>query len=104
MAFLHEQTPPVLHHDLKSDNVLLWPDGPMFLAKICDFGMSTGTHASTMRTSKTGMGAATLAYKGPEVFDDEFSTASEVYSIGAGDCFRHGAFCEEAVRLTSFIR
>ena len=82
MAFLHAQTPPVLHHDLKSANVLLWPDGPMFVAKICDFGMATGTKASTMRSVKGGMGAATLAYKAPEAFDDEFSAASEVYSFG----------------------
>ena len=27
MAYLHGQKPkPVLHHDLKSDNVLVWPD------------------------------------------------------------------------------
>ena len=81
MVFLHDQTPPVLHHDLKSDNVLLWPDGPIFLAKICDFGMATGTQASTMRTNKSRTGAATLAYKAPEAFDDEFSAASEVYSF-----------------------
>ena len=85
MSFLHDQKPkPVLHHDLKSDNVLLWEQGHEFVAKIGDFGLATGTQASTMRTGKgkSGAGAGTLAYKAPEAFDDEFTTASEVYSFG----------------------
>ena len=84
MSFLHDQKPtPVLHHDLKSDNVLLWEQGQEFVAKIGDFGLATGTQASTMRTGKgkNGTGAAP-AYKAPEAFDDEFTTASEVYSFG----------------------
>jgi len=35
-----------------------------------------------MKTIRSGAGAATLAYKAPEAFDDEFSTASEVYAYG----------------------
>ena len=85
MAFLHDQKPtPILHHDLKSDNVLVWQEGDsaQFIAKIADFGHATGTLASTMKTNKFGTGAATLAYKAPEAFDDVFNTASEVYSYG----------------------
>mmetsp|Transcript_84676 Transcript_84676/g.123930 ORF Transcript_84676/g.123930 Transcript_84676/m.123930 type:complete len:438 (+) Transcript_84676:2-1315(+) len=78
MAFLHDQN--ILHHDLKSDNVLVWEDGSKFIAKIADFGLATGTLASTMKPTKSGTGAATLAYKAPEAFDDEFDTASEVYA------------------------
>ena len=84
MAFLHNQNPvPILHHDLKSDYVLVWQDaGSKFIAKIADFGLATGTLASNMKTTRSGAGAATLAYKAPEAFDDEFSTASEVYAYG----------------------
>jgi len=78
MAFLHHQN--ILHHDLKSDNVLVWEDGSKFIAKIADLGLATGTLASTMKTAKSGTGAATLAYKAPEAFDDEFSMESEVYA------------------------
>ena len=64
MAFLHAQTPtPILHHDLKTDNVLVFPDAArMYVAKITDFGMATGSQGSTMRTTMAKAGAGTLAY------------------------------------------
>jgi len=62
----------------------VWPDAAVgFIAKVSDLGLATGTHGSTMRTTKSKTGAATLAYKAPECFDDaEFTTASEVYAFG----------------------
>ena len=84
MAHLHGQQPaPILHHDLKTANVLVWPDAAStrFVAKISDFGLATGSNDSTMRTTHVTTGAATLAYKAPEAFDDEFSAASEVYAF-----------------------
>ena len=81
MAFLHRQMPPVLHHDLKTANVLLW-DQPVFVAKICDFGLVTGTGESTVTAVGGGRGG-TLHYKPPESFQGKpFTTASEVYSYG----------------------
>ena len=63
--------------------MLVWPDASTrFVAKISDFGLATGTLDSTMRTAQGTTGAATLAYKAPEAFDDEFTTASEVYAFG----------------------
>ena len=103
MAFLHAREPPMLHHDLKSANVLLFSgegSGPQSLstldlvgivsirAKLCDFGLATGLNAqSTMlqSTKRGGAGGGTMAYMGPELFqgedDDEYSVASEVYAF-----------------------
>ena len=69
MAFLHAHMPrPVLHHDLKTDNVLVWSEeGAGFRAKLTDFGLATGTSLSTMRTTmRGGSHAGTFAYKAPE--------------------------------------
>ena len=49
MAFLHAQVPhPVLHHDLKSDNVLLF-DGSdrQLVPKLTDFGKAVKVGGST---------------------------------------------------------
>jgi len=44
MAFLHSTTPPIIHRDLKSPNILLKKvqNSPYFVAKIADFGLSRG--------------------------------------------------------------
>ena len=61
----------------------MWPDAACgFVSKITDFGCLRYAD-STMRTTRKQTGAATLAYKAPECFDDEpFSAASEVYAFG----------------------
>ena len=91
MAHLHGQQPaPILHHDLKTANVLVWPDAAStrFVAKVSDFGLATGSHEPIMRTGRDTTATlaykaptARLAYKAPEAFDDEFSAASEVYAF-----------------------
>ena len=84
MAFLHSQTPPVLHHDLKSDNVLLFEraDGQLF-SKLTDFGLTHISHGSMTHGSHQEQGAAagTIPFQAPEQFRGECSTASEVYSF-----------------------
>ena len=78
MAYLHAQTPPVFHHDLKSSNVLLF-DG--LTPKLTDFGLAVFAGGSTLGSMRSmAAGAGTVAYKAPEQFDDEFSAASEVCS------------------------
>jgi serine/threonine protein kinase/S1-C subfamily serine protease len=91
MAHLHGQQPsPILHHNLRSANVLVWPDAAStrFVAKVSDFGLATGSHEQIMRTGRDTTATlaykaptARLAYKAPEAFDDEFTAASEVYAF-----------------------
>ena len=49
MAFLHAQTPPVLHHDLKSGNVLVFAgEAGTLQAKLTDFGLSLGSSGTLL--------------------------------------------------------
>ena len=77
MKYLHAQ--PVLHHDLKTSNVLVF-DGAAggLVPKLTDFGLAVVAAGSTLGTKRAAAG--TTAYKAPEQFDDEFSAASEIYS------------------------
>ena len=87
MARLHSQQPhPILHHDLKSHNVLVFDD---WCAKITDFGLSVGGGLSTLSISAGGGGGGTCGYKAPELFggaggDDDSSEDDEDEDGGAG--------------------
>ena len=93
MAHLHSFTPPILHHDLKPDNVLVFPSGSkpdLVDPKIADFGLASGSGNSTtiIRTDRrrgfSNHGAGTLAYKAPECFEtgELFGMPSEVFAFG----------------------
>jgi len=88
LAHCHEFKPPLLHHDIKSANVLIFDAagsaGGGLVAKLSDFGLAgglsgTSTAAATTRT-KTHAAGGTLAYRAPETFVGRYTTASEVYS------------------------
>ena len=86
MAFLHARAPAVLHHDLKSANVLVFDTGvgsgsaSALLAKLTDFGLSLTASGSTLASTMRA-GGGTVAYQAPEQFDGTFTAASEVYSF-----------------------
>ena len=101
MAYLHGRDPPILHHDLKSLNILCFSKSERsklqelsvgtldeLSVKICDFGLATGlgSSAATMlqSTKRAGGGAigGTLAYCAPEYFEGAYTENSEVYSYG----------------------
>lgn len=76
MADLHSRIPPVLHRDLKSQNILL---DSKLTAKVTDFGLS-----KTMQdTNSTASVVGTPHWMAPEVIRGEaYSTPSDVYSFG----------------------
>lgn len=92
LAFCHGLQPqPLLHHDIKSANILLFSadetGAKRLTAKLADFGLAVGvrgesTAAAAMTKTKTNAGGGTFAYRSPESFGGEFTTASEVYSYG----------------------
>jgi len=75
MKYLHGLDPPVLHHDLKSLNILI--DGN-FHVRVADFGLSTLKEDIEDKTV-----ALTLNWVAPEVTTgEEYTEKSDVYSFG----------------------
>ena len=70
MRYLHERSPPVIHRDLKSLNLLLTPDDSI---RLCDFGL---VHAASAL-------AGTPAYMAPELLQNRsYNKAVDVYAFG----------------------
>lgn len=83
LAFLHEYEPPIIHQDIKPDNIMIGEKGEYM---ITDFGIST--HArSTLRKSMSSAfkSAGTTAYMAPERFSRTNTPimANDIYSVGA---------------------
>ncbi|XP_078433899.1 protein kinase superfamily protein [Wolffia australiana] len=77
MNYLHRRSPPIVHRDLKSPNLLV---DKKFTVKVCDFGLSR-LKANTFLSSKSAAG--TPEWMAPEVLRDEPSNEkSDVYSFG----------------------
>ncbi|PSS23613.1 Serine/threonine-protein kinase [Actinidia chinensis var. chinensis] len=77
MNYLHNCSPPIVHRDLKSLNLLV---DQKYTVKVCDFGLSR-LKANTFLSSKTAAG--TPEWMAPEVLRDEPSNEkSDIYSFG----------------------
>lgn len=83
LAWLHGMNPPVIHQDIKPDNIMIGENGDFM---ITDFGVSTHLK-STLRKSLSSAfsSAGTIAYMAPERFgkDNTPIMANDVYSLGA---------------------
>lgn len=83
LAWLHAMNPPVIHQDIKPDNIMVADNGDFM---ITDFGVSTHLR-STLRKSLSSAfsSAGTVAYMAPERFgkDNTPIMANDIYSLGA---------------------
>nr|XP_056710368.1 receptor-interacting serine/threonine-protein kinase 2 [Euleptes europaea] len=75
--YLHTMSPPLLHHDLKTQNILLDSE---FHVKIADFGLSKWrtVSISQSRGEKTMFEGGTIMYMPPEDYNPNQKTRSSV--------------------------
>ena len=81
LACLHAMNPPIIHKDIKPDNILISNDGTYMIS---DFGISAQIRNSSLNNDKDGL-VGTCAYLGPEMFrrDAEYVKATDIWALGA---------------------
>ncbi|CAM0150391.1 unnamed protein product [Urochloa decumbens] len=75
LAYLHDQKPPIIHRDLKCDNIFI--NGNHGKVKIGDFGL-----AMVMQQRKTQSIQGTLEFMAPELFGENYNELVDIYSFG----------------------
>lgn len=82
LAYLHSKNPPIIHQDIKPDNILINDEGHYM---ITDFGISARVRSTIRRGRNTKGNGGTLAYMAPERFSSRPKPimASDVWSLGA---------------------
>jgi serine/threonine protein kinase/ankyrin repeat protein len=78
LVYLHDLKPPVVHRDIKPQNLILGKDGKIFLV---DFGAVQDTYRSTFAKGSTIVG--TYGYMAPEQFRGQAVPATDLYGLGA---------------------
>jgi serine/threonine protein kinase len=77
LNYMHTCTPPIIHRDLKCDNVFI--NGNNGLAKIGDFGLAT-TKRKDRECISTTMG--TPEFMAPELYDEQYDEKVDIYAFG----------------------
>ncbi len=78
LQYLHQQSPPLIHRDLKPHNIVRNDDGQVFLV---DFGAVQNVYHNTLLKGSTVAG--TYGYMAPEQFRGLAVPASDLYGLGA---------------------
>ncbi|MEM6521650.1 MAG: serine/threonine-protein kinase, partial [Cyanobacteria bacterium P01_C01_bin.70] len=78
LTYLHGLTPPVIHRDIKPQNLILGTDGRIYMV---DFGAVQLVHRATTAMGSTVVG--TFGYMAPEQLQCRAVPATDLYSLGA---------------------
>ena len=77
LSYLHSLTPPVIHRDIKPQNIIRREDGKVYLV---DFGAVQDIYRNTVSLGKTFVG--TLGYMSLEQLRGNVTPASDLFSLG----------------------
>lgn len=80
LSAAHSQSPPVIHRDIKPQNILIGYEVDGLRARVSDFGLAKRVNPLTLMASAKG----TRPFKSPEAFEDfnSDSSAGDVWAIG----------------------
>lgn len=78
LQYLHQQTSPIIHRDIKPQNLIRSENGQIYLV---DFGSVQEVYRQSLSGNSTFVG--TLGYMPPEQLRGQTSLASDLYSLGA---------------------
>src|ERR1017187_3475882 len=81
LAQAHQEKPPIIHRDIKPQNILVGYEADGLRARVSDFGLAKKVNPLTLLATAAG----TLAFKPPEAFAERKgdSCAADVWAIGA---------------------
>ncbi|CAH8310287.1 unnamed protein product [Eruca vesicaria subsp. sativa] len=85
LNYLHSQNPPVIHRDLKCDNIFV--NGNTGEIKIGDLGLATVLQQPTARSV-----IGTPEFMAPELYEEEYNELVDIYSFGM--CMLEMVTCE----------
>ncbi|KAL6532335.1 hypothetical protein OROGR_014305 [Orobanche gracilis] len=75
LLYLHSHDPPIIHRDLKCDNIFI--NGNQGEVKIGDLGL-----AAILRKSHAARCVGTPEFMAPEVYKEEYNELVDIYSFG----------------------
>ncbi|XVE58132.1 hypothetical protein DITRI_Ditri04bG0145700 [Diplodiscus trichospermus] len=85
LHYLHSHNPPIIHRDLKCDNIFV--NGNNGEVKIGDLGLATILQQPTARSV-----IGTPEFMAPELYDEEYNELVDIYSFGL--CMLEIVTCE----------
>jgi serine/threonine protein kinase len=109
LEYLHKQTPPVIHRDIKPHNIKVTAQGEIFLL---DFGISKGVSTQTaVASGQSSVYAYTLAYApleqiqgtGTDPRSDLFSLGATMYHLLTGVSLSDEPRCDALTRATALV-
>jgi len=78
LSVAHTSSPPIVHRDIKPQNILVGYSGDGLQVRLSDFGLAKAVNPLTLLVSAKG----TLGFKPPESLDNQDSPASDIWAIG----------------------